>query len=164
MTIPAHIVHQTDGRIRIKIPSRRGDSQFFSSLSEQMMQLEQVERARGNAAAASLAVEYGGAVQPVHARFEQCGLELNASEVRDAGVNNKFFIDAIQASSAQIKPMMLAGAAFALVGVVQTARGEIMLPALSAFWYAASAWRLAHLPASGHSAELAVQQSNVTLP
>ncbi|UUZ48174.1 hypothetical protein LP420_35560 [Massilia sp. B-10] len=43
--------------------------------------------------------------------------------------------------------MLLAALLFGAVGLVQAARGNIMLLTLSAFWYAASALRLAHLSA-----------------
>lgn len=159
MSTPARIAHHTSGRIRIEVPSRRGDGAYFGALAEQLSQSGEVLRARGNPAAASLALEYRGPLEALLAQLERCSLQLSGAAPAAADLPVGFpFV------SLPLSPMAMAGAAFGLVGLVQTARGQIMLPALSAFWYAASALRLARLPENGHSAVQAATQSNTILP
>lgn len=173
---PAHaaarIAHRTPGRIRIEVPSHRGDDAFFNALATRVAQSGQVTRARANPAAASLVVEYGGPLEAVLAQLANCSLQVAAAPGVVAQDGAPAGAQATRpglpvlprlAAGADLIPMTLVGAAFGIVGLVQTARGEIMLPALSAFWYAASALRLAQLPASGPGAAQAVMQTKQTV-
>lgn len=172
MNTPARIAHRTDGRIRIEVPSRRGDAAFFADLAAQLAQSGQVSRARGNAAAASVAIEYGGPLDTLLAQCERCQLDLarpaGANDAQGASVGQRpaFMptswpvnwpanLGTNLSANLGANPLLVAGAAFGLVGLVQTARGDIMVPAMSAFWYAVSALRLARLPSSGERADQA---------
>lgn len=137
MNAPAYIAHHTPGRVRIEIPARRGDNAFFAALSKQLAQSEQVLDARVNAAAASLVLQYAGQLDDVLDEFRQTALGLPEAAPQRRAAPASWAID----------PMLLAGVTFGLVGILQTLRGEIMLPAMSAFWYAAGALRLAQMPA-----------------
>ncbi len=164
----ARIAHQTPGRIRIEVPGHRGDDAFFTALADQLAQSEPVTRARGNPAAASIVVEYGGPLDAVLAQLANCSLQVSTAPNAGAAAGAHVKPTALPALprfavDTDLTPMTLIGAAFGIVGLVQTARGEIMLPALSAFWYAASALRLAQLPANGRGADQAVMQTNQTL-
>ena len=171
MTTPARIAHQTVGRIRLEVPSRRGDHAFFTSLADQLAQSGQVARARGNARAASVVVEYSGPLEVLLAQCKACALQLTGpalsgiTATTGSAATTPPAVPIMAAlAGARMNPMTMAGAAFAMIGLVQTARGEIMLPALSAFWYAASALRLARLPDNGSGALQAATQSNQTSP
>lgn len=143
MNTPAHIAHQTRDRIRIAIPSRRGDHAYFQNLAEQLAQSGQVRSTRVNPAAASLVVEFGGAPQDMLEQLRRVALDLSSA----AEMEPPYAPAAGPYGPWQANPMFLAGAAFGVVGVIQTLRGDVMLPAMSAFWYAANALRLARLPA-----------------
>lgn len=134
MSTPALVAHQSPGRIRLEIPSRRGDEPFFAALSGQMAQSGQVSRARANPAAASLVLEYAGQLERLLGDLKQFDLELN-SPARGAAVRG-----------GRDDTMLIAGVVFGVVGVVQTLRGDFMVPAMTAFWYATMALRLAHGP------------------
>lgn len=161
MTTPAHVAHQSPGRIRLQVPSRRGDLAFFNALSAQLAQSEQVSKARANPAAASLVVEYAGPVEPLLADIRQAELELTQTPA--AAVTPRLpgqaLAQSFNGSAQAFNPMFMAGAVMGLVGIIQTLRGEIMVPALSAFWYAAGALQLAHSPAPGNQAAGTVQAS-----
>jgi hypothetical protein len=141
MSTPAYIAHRTRGRIRIAIPSRRGDSAYFLALSKQLEGAQQVRRTRANPAAASLVVEFSGALDNVLAELGRGALKLTepASLAGSAGTPPAPAVP----GEWQLTPMFMAGAAFGVVGVIQTLRGEVMLPAMSAFWYAVNAFQLA---------------------
>lgn len=151
MTTPARLIHQTRGRVRIAIPEKRGDNAFFAALADRMARHEGVLRARGNAAAASLVVEYTNRPEDVVRALERADLAIAPlpATVDDTGVTaaSTTVANSVACSGgAGIAPMSVACAAFGVVGIVQALRGEIMIPALSAFWYAASAFRLAQIP------------------
>lgn len=143
MNTSAQVAHQSPGRVRLEIPSRRGDNDFFDTLSKQVAQSDQVSRARGNPAAASLVVEYAGPFERLVEQLERLELALESPPGAVTRLPPGWNANA----------MLLAGAAFGVVGVIQTLRGEVMMPAMTAFWYAASALRLARLPALQASAE-----------
>lgn len=56
-------------------------------------------------------------------------------------------------SGRELSPMHMAGALFSVVGVIQTVRGRVMMPALTAFWYAVHAFREADRTANGRSVD-----------
>lgn len=147
MNNPARIAHQTGGRVRIEIPGRRGDAAFFATLSEQLRRVERVRRARANPHAASIAIEYAGELAELipHLTSSSLALDTHAIESPAGGARAATARPAI-GNGRRVDPMLVAGAAFGLVGVVQVFRGEIMIPALSAFWYATDALRLIQLP------------------
>ena len=109
---------------------------FFAALSKQMAQSGQVSRARANPAAASLVLEYAGQAERLLGDLKQFGVALDVP-ARGATVRPGWD-----------DPMLIAGAAFGLVGIVQSMRGEFMIPALTAFWYAIMALRLAQVPSN----------------
>ena len=156
MSTAALIAHHTPGRVRLEVPSRRGDQAFFADLSERVAGGHGASRVRANPLTASVVVEYAGQFDALLSVLRDAELAVaatapDASRARPSPMAG--FASALQALARQPRagqppadPMLLAGAAFGMIGLVQTARGQIMLPALSAFWYAVSALRLASLP------------------
>jgi hypothetical protein len=54
----AHLVHVSPGRVRIKIPLKRGDGEFFSSLREQLAKLPMVQNVEVNPLTGSVLVHH----------------------------------------------------------------------------------------------------------
>ena len=176
MINPARIVHRTEGRVRIEIPGRRSEPAFFAALSEQLVHSRRVRRLRVNPAAASLVLEYEGELGELIPELAKASLDVapldmapldmvqpgaaasrwpetlagagaGAGAVTGAGAGAGAGLWRLaRAGGEQADPMLMASAAFGVLGLVQVLRGQIMIPALSAFWYAASAWRFAQLP------------------
>lgn len=147
----AFITHATQGRVRIKIPDRKGDSTYFSSLKEKLVGLSElpgIQRVEANPMTGSILV--------LHA------LDLQATDlemVAQYGEFNNLFclrLSPPQQASAPGRPVqalqetnrkvgVLTGgeidaeilAILGLLGiaVVQLKRGNIMIPAVSALWY-----------------------------
>ena len=136
MSTPARIAHQIDGRLRIEVATQRGNVAWFARLARQLAQAAYVQRARANPQAACIVIDYTGPLERLLTALGQAALSLPGLPPA-----------ARPAAPATGDPMLLAALLFGAVGLVQAARGDIMLPALSAFWYAASALRLAHLSA-----------------
>ena len=53
----AYVAHALPDRVRVKIPERRGDQEYFAALAARVSSLERVRNVRVNADAASIVVE-----------------------------------------------------------------------------------------------------------
>lgn len=152
MSVHGQIAHQTSGRVRIDLPAKRGDAAYFSSLSQQMAGLNEVLAVRTNPLTGSLIIEYDGPLDALLHRFDDMAIDIlaqpaaagagTAAAARDAATQNSALPYRL-VSGRNMHPMVLVGLAFGALGLVQVVRGQVLVPALSAFWYAARAFRLA---------------------
>jgi hypothetical protein len=152
MSVHGQIAHQTSGRVRIDLPAKRGDASYFSTLSQQIAGLDEVLAVRTNPITASLIVEYDGPFDALLRRFDDMAIDILSQPAKtglnDGGASHEAFASDSAlpyriVSGRQVHPMLLVGLAFGALGLVQMARGQVLVPALSAFWYAARAFRLA---------------------
>ena len=150
----AYITHATRGRVRIKIPDRKGDSAYFSSLRERLAGLSElpgIQRVEANPLTGSIlvthtmdlqAVDLGLVAQysefnnlfrlrvsppdkaPAPEKLAQTFREINGKVGGRASGDNDFG--------------MLAILGFVGVAIIQLTRGHIMMPAITALWYAHS--------------------------
>jgi len=147
MTIRAQIVHQTTGRVRVQLPDARGNTELFAQLSEQLVESKLFERVRVNPVTGSVVLEFTGEPEEVLAKLAaRLPFKLELSPAPPAPTLKAADNPLRLVSGRDVNPMFVAGTLFGAVGLVQTLRGQIMLPALSAFWYAVNAFRLAHGP------------------
>ena len=141
----AHISHLTSQRMRIKIPSKKGDAAYFSSLKDQFSKYQEIERLEVNVMT--------GSVLFVH--------NLNEKEIAKYARNNNIFIlKKLNHSSSRIsksiteyfkdidkKVMGITGGEMDMgtlaflsllgTGIYQIGRGNFMaVPWYTAFWYA----------------------------
>lgn len=141
MTTGTHalVAHQIPGRVRIAIAARRGDSAYFRQLAQRYAGLPNVQRVRINPAAASLALEYSGSLDELLQQADDLfALGDAGQQQRQAGAPAAQPLPFNLVSGRELNPMFMAGAAFALIGLVQCLRGQFMVPAATAFWYATS--------------------------
>lgn len=151
MRIHATVAHQIPGRIRVLIPSHRGDAAFFDQLSEHFNRIEGVRRARGNPIAATFVVEYDGSLDDLLTRSgARDMLELGPSPGPSAtrfGLPSPVRAGPVNlVSGRDLNPMFMAGTGFGAMGLLQTMRGQVLVPAATAFWYAVSAFRQSRMP------------------
>jgi hypothetical protein len=152
MLAEAYISHSTGGRIRIKVPSKKGDRSYFQSLKEQLAQftkLPGIQRVEVNPLTGSILVLHSVDPQIMDFKAITQYTETNnlfklkipeASQtpvfqsmteaVSDLGGKVKGF------TAGQMDLSTLAFLAFLGVAVVQMRRGNIMVPAMTALWYA----------------------------
>lgn len=152
MSIRVQIAHQTPGRVRLQVPERRGDNAFFDEVSRRITESGLVHSVRVNPVTGSIVLEFDG--QP-----EQQLAKLGAAmpfeiEMAPAGQAQRAALPEPArpfklVSDREINPMLMASTLFAAVGVVQAIRGQLLVPALTAFWYAANAFRMAETPKEG---------------
>jgi hypothetical protein len=158
MNIQARIAHQTKGRVRLQLAQRRGDKEFFDRLSAQFADNGRVHKVRANPVTGSIVLEFTGALDDVLAGFAaSLPIDLDRTPASTAASGRALLKQPDRpfrlVSGHNINPMAMAGTVFGAVGLLQTLRGKVMVPALSAFWIAANAFRLAARPASAQAAE-----------
>jgi hypothetical protein len=157
MKLRAQIAHQTKGRIRVLFPDHRGDRAFFEQVVQLIADSDLVQAARANPLTGSLVLEFSGSPEDLLAKFKK----LVPIEIVPAPPPPRVGPSSLAAandplklvSGRDINPMLMAGTLFGAVGMVQAWRGHLMIPALSAFWYAANAFRMARDPRQGSAAD-----------
>jgi hypothetical protein len=141
MSARASIAHRMPGRIRLSIPARRGDAAFFAGLAGQLSGQPDVIRVRPNVRTGSLLVEHAGDAEPILAWAAQehlLELEPSGASMESAGLLSAPGPAVRLVTGRDIDPMFMAGVAFLGMGLVQIVRGQVMVPAATALWYAIS--------------------------
>lgn len=139
----AMVVHQLPGRIRLRIPAKRQDRGYFSMLSEHMEAIEGVRALRINPSTGSVTVQYDGDLDLLLQRMQERMPHLVVEKSRPANSDSSYSIRRpfTLVSGRRLSPMLMMGTALAAVGIVQTLRGKIAVPSITAFWYAFEAFR-----------------------
>jgi hypothetical protein len=146
MSPSAVVVHQLPGRVRLSIPEKRGDGDYFRMLCQRLSGVDGVRSVKTNAVAGSILLQFNGVLQEV---------------LRSAGAPGLFELDGAASAGArvpaparaaptinlvsgrEITPMFMAGVLFSGIGLLQSLRGRLMVPAVTAFWYATSTFQQA---------------------
>lgn len=141
----AHLQHRVPGRMRLRIPQRRGDVAYFTQLARELSQVAGVLRVECNPRTTSVLVLHEDDAAEVlleHARERQL-FELGdaqarpATLVQHAGAGLRLLDERLQLATRgdiDIKSVILGG--FVTMGIVQLYRGHIVGPAVTLFWYA----------------------------
>lgn len=138
----AIIAHQIPGRLRIRIPEHRGNTAYFSTLSEQLAEIEDVLSSRTNPSTGSILIQYSGdteqLVQHLEERIPDLLIEQNHRIKSSSPIGMQPFR---LVSGRRISPMFMLGTALAAIGIIQTVKGKVAVPSITAFWYAIEAFR-----------------------
>lgn len=155
MNLRAHVAHLTEGRARIQLPGHRGDGEFFAQVVQTIEQSGLVRSVRANPVTGSVVLEFDGPPEVLLTRLQA----LAPIEIVPPVATRQLRFTLARAtapfklvSGRDINPMAMAGTLFGAVGVAQTLRGRVALPALSAFWYAVNAFRMARDQKQGGAA------------
>lgn len=138
LTLPqAHIEHELPGRLRLRIPSRRGDRPFFEAAARRVAELAGVRSLRANPLTGGMLIEHAtttGAIASFAREHELFDLPAPvvppapreaAPPARPAVFSN---------------PLSLASAGLAGAGVYQLARGRVLGSASENLWNAYGAY------------------------
>lgn len=136
------IVHQIPGRIRMRVPDKRNDAAYFSRLSESLAGIEGVRSSQVTPRTGSVVLHYDGDAGLLLERMREQIPRLvieNYHRVKNSSLigTRPFRI----VSGRQLSPMFMLGTALAAVGMLQTFRGKIAVPSITAFWYALDSFR-----------------------
>lgn len=147
----AFIKHQMPGRVRLKIPSKRGDEQYFEELAETFAECEAIGQLQLNPPTASLLIQHGIAPFDEIAKFAaNAGLftiamgqeaELMATEtssIASLTSSAAAYLDHKMAdlSAGKVDVRSLLFLSFVGMAVVEAKKGHIMAPASTFLWRA----------------------------
>lgn len=157
MSTRAVVVHRLPGRVRLSIPEKRGDGEYFKTLSRRLSGVEGVLGVKANALAGSIVLQFSGVLQEVLRRagapalFDLDGAAQGAQAAPSALAWQPIHL----VSGREITPMFMAGVLFSAIGLLQSFRGRLMVPAATAFWYATSTFQQAGVTIVMDAAEAA---------
>jgi hypothetical protein len=150
----AYITHATKGRVRFKIPSMKGNRAFFSKLKDKLprpSEIPGIQRVEMNPATGSVLIVHdldlkAHDLTKFSGHLEQMGLfKLKANGIPGTPVSQniaKTFKGINQQitdfTSGEIDLQSLVMLGLLGLGIFQISRGQFMIPAISAFWYAAT--------------------------
>lgn len=147
MATNAVIVHRIPGRARLLVRDRRGDATYFSELSESFGRFENVQSAKTNPTTGSITLEFIGDLEALLRRAEENDLlTITESVLPERAPSSPVRWGASQVylvSGRDVNRMFMIGSVLVVVGIIQTIRGEWFPPAVSVFWMAAEAFRMA---------------------
>ncbi len=141
----AHISHHTTGRMRIKIPSKKGDIAYLEALKEHFSGLEGIRALEVNPTTGSVLIVHNLDRQTIEQYATAKNLfSLTAANPSPAGLHPKVS-ETFQDLNDQMKAFTsgeinVGGAAFLALlgaGIYQIGRGNLTaIPWYTAFWYA----------------------------
>lgn len=132
----AVIVHRIPGRVRLRIPDRRGDDAYFSDLADRLNTIEGVQGVSANAATGSIVLQFKEAWERIFAQFREHGLDLGVEQKKDVSSERTGVKSVRLVTGREINFMFMVGMGLVAVGIVQAMRGNVGVPSITAFWYA----------------------------
>lgn len=149
MSIEAYISHATARRLRLKIPEKKGDPDYFSQLSAAITALDGVEQVKANPLTGSLLITHHGPLTDTLADIaQQQGWFTLQPQPEFPGYEPtdimNAFIQAFERSDETLRARTkdsidlpsLVFLSFVLLGIRQVLRGNALGPGISLFWYA----------------------------
>jgi hypothetical protein len=141
----AFLSHVAAGRMRLRIPSKKRDASYFSSLKERMSKCGGVERIETNPLTASMLIVHNGDARAICGFAADSGL-FSVKELKTNPANaHQGVSELFEGMNKRIKGLTgngmdigsLSFLALAGVGIYQISRGNFSAPAwYTAFWYA----------------------------
>jgi hypothetical protein len=135
----AYIEHQLPGRVRLRVPSRRGDVPFFERVVRELSKHPSMRELTASSLTGNITLRYSEPLQPImNAAADQELFETGRSEPQNDRSKTK------QASGLR-EGSGLAGATAAGLsglGLFQVAQGNVLGSAVENLWYAFGAQRI----------------------
>lgn len=140
----AHVTHKMKGRVRIRVPSKRHDHQYFSHVKQKLAEIDGVQHVETNARTGSILIRHGTDLDTIRDFAEHHGLFTIAAAAEAVlalaqKLSNRFedidqsVIEATRGNMdlRSIMLVTLGGAA-----VIQALRKDVLPPAFNLVWYA----------------------------
>jgi hypothetical protein len=169
MLAAAAIAHSAHGRTRFKIPARRRDEDYFSTVERELRSAPDVAGVEVNPITGSVLVHHRGPIEAVCAFAENNRLfRASATPERPhdlllqqaSSVNSQ--LQQLTANSLDLRSLALV--LLLSIGLVQLLRGQFAAPALTVFWYAATLYTLSERDAGSSSRSVAEPDRAETMP
>ncbi|MGO9116416.1 MAG: HMA2 domain-containing protein [Desulfomonilaceae bacterium] len=141
----AHVSHRMTRRLRIKIPSKKGDISYFSNLREQVSKWPDVEEITVNPQIGSALIVYTGKTTDVLQlarenelfRLKKVGRSRTTLFESAAHTFRTYNTNLKQISGGEVDIPTLVFLSLLISGIWQIARGSVAMPAwYTAFYYA----------------------------
>jgi len=141
----ASISHRTHRRLRLRIPSKKGDRKYFSLLADHFLQHQGVERLEVNTTTGSLLLILTTDVREIAEYARSKDLFVIDSGIPHRQTVTGQFRGSLERFNDQIKELTageidfpsLAFLLFFFLGLYQLSKGNLVAPAwYTAFWYA----------------------------
>jgi Heavy metal associated domain 2 len=134
----ASIEHQLPGRVRLRVPSRRGDVPFFEKVVRELSKHPSLRELTASPLTGSITVHYREPLQLMTtAAAEQKLFELGRSEPQDEGSKKPASTVGKASGAAGATAAGLSG-----LGLFQVARGNMVGSAVENLWHAYAAQRI----------------------
>jgi hypothetical protein len=137
----AQLSHSSLGRIRIRIPQKRGDAVFFSSLAEKLKNMPDVSSLSVNNQTASVLILHQGETDAIFSWAKKYDL-FEIEDPVEASADKANVCEKLKSLDGKVKDLTagnidlltLSGAAGLLgLGVYQLVRGQVLAPASGLF-------------------------------
>lgn len=148
MTPRAELHHSIAGRTRLRLPSKRGDIGYFTRLRAALVAMPRINEVRINAPIGGVTLLHPEASwEPICAWAAENGwFQLDDARLRpdyflkevsrDISAASRRLANIRQAAASGVTPRRALFVTLVILGISQTARGQIMAPAVTLFWYA----------------------------
>ena len=145
MTPEARIVHRMGGRLRLKIPSKKGDYRYFDLAEQTFKGCEPIHEISSNPATGGMLIQFSGAAEAILAFAQNKQLFTVVQDIEPTTDFHQGVKASFNSIDRQVKgwtqgSINLGGLAFVALmgaGIFQIARGNLTaIPWYSAFWYA----------------------------
>lgn len=142
----AQVVHVLPGRLRLKVPERRGDGAFFARARDLLARQSGVAAVAVNPRTASVLIEHAPQIDPPALKryaathqvlrlvIPEPGSGTAAARAGQGLVALDTRLQDMSRGGVDTESMILA--ALVIMGLVQLSRGEVLAPAATLLWYA----------------------------
>lgn len=142
----AYVVHAMPGRVRVRVPDRKGDTAFLDSIASRLAEIPSVTSVAANPVTGSVLMHFTGDIQALAMRammlLDRVQLELSPpparpvlERVRDELAGFDATMRELTGGEMDARAMAFAG--ILLLSAVQLFRGNVLSPAATMLWYAA---------------------------
>jgi len=141
----AYISHRTDHRLRIKVPSKKKDYEYFQILYQHLSEKKDIEKIEMNPLTGSVLITHNLDVDTLISEIQASSLFVLKKPLLDQPTLHKTIREQFKGFDNQVKGLTggslnigtMAFIALAGAGIYQIARGNLAAPAwYTAFWYA----------------------------
>lgn len=166
----AVMVHRLPGRVRLRLEDKRGDTDYFSTLSEEIAGVPGIDSIKVNPMTGSVVIIFSGTTEELIRQLgdRQLVVEIPQepeSKQRAAMAGSSNHVEPfLLVSNRDINPMFMLGSVLSVIGIVQAFRGKILVSSLSALWYALQAFRQAQAQHPPHVATNETEKRQAGLP
>jgi hypothetical protein len=142
MPLPrALIEHQMPGRLRLRIPSRRGDAAFFAAAEDRLRGAPGLRQVRANPWTGGVLVLHAGDVEAIagFARAQELFDLAPPGASAPPAPRRRDGATAPMRAGSRPRPLNVAAGGFAGLALYQTARGQVLGNAVESLWHAYTA-------------------------